>query len=77
MVSLPKSKMRCHAPPPFHFTHAMNVCIFETPAGRLTNWLLPLRFKTLPRVTSFWIEAPPLSVPLKCPLESSASALNG
>src|SRR5262249_54459629 len=38
-AELPKSKIRCHAPPPFHVTHASNVALVSTlmmPFGKST-----------------------------------------
>src|SRR5690349_15298305 len=51
VVSLPKSKMRCHAPPPFQYTHAAIVKLVTLammPAGTIAYWLVPLRFSAEP-----------------------------
>src|SRR6266568_8156401 len=75
-VSRPKSKMRCQESPPRQFTQPENVWAELTPGSRLTYWPLLDRFSTLPCKVPVWMDAPPMSTPLKRLLSSRASIVN-
>ena len=61
VVSLPKSKIRCHALPPSQFTH-MAIVKFVTlammPAGTMAYWLVPLRSIAEPYLPATKVGAP-------------------
>src|SRR4029079_14521372 len=52
VVFWPKSKIRCHAVPPYHFTQLEKLRMLSTPPGRFTYWLAPARSRIAPRITA-------------------------